>query len=147
VYRQKRAERKVELSGRPNRMNALLARQKRLLFAPPFRQGSFLKFLARSLGLVLVAAGFVGLVIDGTRSIVNNSISFASLAGMINALVPGGISGLQEKVIAQIHPLLWDPVLLHVVQLPASVTAFFLGAFLLWLGQKPLEPIGYLAGR
>jgi hypothetical protein len=106
-----------------------------------------LKFLARSLGLILVAAGFVGLVIDGTRSIVNNSLSFASVASMIDALVSGGISGLQEKVTSQVHPLLWDPVLVHLVQLPASVTGFFLGAFLLWLGQKPLEPIGYLAGR
>lgn len=106
-----------------------------------------MKFLARSLGLLLVAAGFVGLVIDGTRSIVNNAISFASLAGVINALVPGGVSGLQARVTAQLHPWLWDSLLVHVVQLPASVTAFLVGAFLLWLGQKPLEPIGYLAGR
>jgi hypothetical protein len=97
--------------------------------------------------LVLVAAGFVGLVIDGTRSIVNNSLSFTSLAGMINALVSGGIPALQERVTAHVHPLLWDPVLVQLVQLPASVTAFLLGAFLLWLGQKPLEQIGYLAGR
>ncbi|WP_210497411.1 PetM family of cytochrome b6f complex subunit 7 [Microvirga antarctica] len=106
-----------------------------------------MKFLARSLGLLLVAAGFVGLVIDGTRSIVNNAISFTSVAGMINSVFPAGVTGLQAKVTAQLHPVVWDPVLVHLVQLPASVTAFFIGAFLLWLGQKPLEPIGYLAGR
>ena len=118
-----------------------------LTSAPPAKQGAFLKFLARSLGLILVAAGFVGLVIDGTRSIVNNSISFASVASMINSFAHGGVAGLQDKVTAQVHPLLWDPVLMSLIQLPASVTAFFLGALLLWLGQKPLEPIGYLAGR
>lgn len=74
-----------------------------------------MKFLARSLGLILVAAGFVGLVIDGTRSIVNNSISFASVASMIDLFAHGGVAGLQDKVTAQVHPLLWDPVLMSLI--------------------------------
>ena len=45
------------------------------------------------------------------------------------------------------YPWLWDPIATYVLQLPASVTGFIIGAFLLWLGKKPLEPIGYLAGR
>ncbi|MBF9233822.1 PetM family of cytochrome b6f complex subunit 7 [Microvirga alba] len=106
-----------------------------------------MKFLARSLGLLLVAAGFIGLVIDGTRSIVNNDISFVSLNGLVNAVFPDGVPGLQARVAQRSIPWLWDPVLVHVLQFPASVTGFVLGALLLWLGQKPLEPIGYLAGR
>lgn len=106
-----------------------------------------MKFLARSLGLILVAAGFVGLVIDGTRSIVNNALSFTSVAGIIDVLVPGGTATLQAKVVSRAHAALWDPVITSVIQLPASVTAFLLGAFLIWLGQKAAEPIGYLAGR
>jgi hypothetical protein len=106
-----------------------------------------LKFLARSLGLILVAAGFVGLVIDGTRSIVNNSLSFVTVEGTIDALFPGGMAGLQERVAARVPGALLDPIFNNLIHLPASVTAFFLGAFLLWLGQKPIEPIGYLAGR
>jgi hypothetical protein len=31
--------------------------------------------------------------------------------------------------------------------LPASIVGFLLGAALLWLGQKPPEPIGYRAER
>ena len=72
-------------------------RQNRLTSPPPWAWGGYLKFLARSLGLILVAAGFVGLVIDGTRSIVNNTISFVTLEGTINALVPGGMAGLQQR--------------------------------------------------
>ncbi|MGO4572580.1 PetM family of cytochrome b6f complex subunit 7 [Microvirga sp. 2TAF3] len=106
-----------------------------------------MKFLARSLGLLLVAAGFVGLVIDGTRSIVNNVISFTPLDGLINMLVPGGVPNLQMRVAQRFYPWLWDSFFAPFLQLPASVTGFLVGAFLLWLGQKSIEPIGYLAGR
>ena len=106
-----------------------------------------MKFLARSLGLLLVAAGFIGLVIDGTRSIVNHAISFAPLGGVVNFLVPGGISGLQARVAVPSYPWLWDPIVTNLLQVPASLAGFLLGALLLWLGQKPLEPIGYMPSR
>lgn len=106
-----------------------------------------MKFLARSLGLLLVAAGFVGLVIDGTRSIVNNMISFTSVGGLTNFLVSGGVTDLQARVNQRLDPWFWDTFLVHLLQLPASITGFFIGAFFLWAGQKSMEPIGYLAGR
>jgi hypothetical protein len=106
-----------------------------------------LKFLARSLGLLLVAAGFVGLVIDGTRSIVNDVISFMPINGVITTFFPGGVTGLEARMAQRSYPWLWDPLMLNLLQLPASVTGFLVGALLLWLGQKSMEPIGYLAGR
>ena len=106
-----------------------------------------MKFLARSLGLLLVAAGFIGLVIDGTRSIVNHKVSFTSISSAAGTLFPGGQAGFEGQVAARTYPWLWDPFVSQLLQLPASVTAFLLGALLLWLGQKPLEPIGYFAGR
>ncbi|WP_445502178.1 PetM family of cytochrome b6f complex subunit 7 [Microvirga sp. G4-2] len=106
-----------------------------------------MKFLARSLGLLLVAAGFIGLVIDGTRSIVNHDISFVSLSSAAGTLFPGGATGFEGQIAARTYPWLWDPFVSHFLQLPASLTGFLVGALLLWVGQKPLEPIGYLAGR
>ena len=67
-----------------------------LIFAASVVAGCFLKFLARSLGLILVAAGFVGLVIDGTRSIVNNSLSFVTLEADDQRSRPGGTAALQS---------------------------------------------------
>ncbi|WP_243375040.1 PetM family of cytochrome b6f complex subunit 7 [Microvirga solisilvae] len=106
-----------------------------------------MKFLARSLGLLLVAIGFVGLVIDGTRSIVNHTVSFASISGAAGTLFPGGPTGFEGQVAARTYPWLWDPIVSNLLQLPASLTAFLVGALLIWIGQKPLEPVGYLAGR
>jgi hypothetical protein len=106
-----------------------------------------LKFLARSLGLLLIAAGFVGLVIDGTRSIVNNAVSFAPLGKVAGIIFPGSTAGLEGGMMQRAYPWLWEPIATYGLQLPASVTGFIIGALLLWLGQKPLEPIGYLAER
>jgi hypothetical protein len=105
------------------------------------------KFLARSVGLLLVAAGFIGLVIDGTRSIVNNAVSFAPLGGVVNVFFPGGVSGLEARVAVPSYPWLWDPVFTNLLQVPASLAGFVIGALLLWMGQKSLEPIGYMANR
>ncbi|MGO4386710.1 PetM family of cytochrome b6f complex subunit 7 [Microvirga sp. 2YAF29] len=106
-----------------------------------------MKFVARTLGLLLVAAGFVGLVIDGTRSMVNQSVSFVSIEGAAGTLFPGAVKGLEGQLAGQTYSWLWDPFMVQLLQLPASVTGFLIGALLLWLGQKPLEPIGYVFDR
>lgn len=105
------------------------------------------RFLARVIGLVLVAAGFVGLVIDGTKSIANSKVMFTPLGELAFALFPKHFPLIEPAVTRHIHPVLWDPLLLNLFLLPASLIGFVIGAFLLWLGQKPAEPIGYAVGR
>ncbi len=104
------------------------------------------RFLLRALGLLLVAAGFVGLVIDATRSIANGVVSFTPLGELAFTLFPRTFPTLEPAVTRHVHPYLWDPILLNLFLMPASVLGFVLGALLLWLGQKPAEPIGYPAG-
>jgi hypothetical protein len=106
-----------------------------------------LKFLVRSLGLLLVAAGFVGLVIDGTRSMVNQSVSFVPIEGVVGILFPSAVKGLEGQFSRQSYSWLWDPWIVQLLQLHASVTGFLIGALLLWLGQKPTEPVGYVFDR
>ncbi|HEX8665584.1 MAG TPA: hypothetical protein VF744_16320 [Beijerinckiaceae bacterium] len=105
------------------------------------------RFLARFAGLLLIAAGFVGLVVDGTRSIANGGLSFTPLGEVAFRLFPKSFPLIEPAVTRHVHPWLWDPILLNVFLLPASVLGFLLGALLIWLGQKREEPIGYLAGR
>jgi hypothetical protein len=106
-----------------------------------------LRFLARVLGLVLVAAGFVGLVVDATRSVANGTVTFTPLGEFAFAVFPRTFPLIEPAVTRHVHPWLWDPVLLNFFLLPASIVGFLLGAALLWLGQKPPEPIGYRAER
>ena len=105
------------------------------------------RFLLRSIGLALVAAGFVALVIDGTRSIANNAVSFTPLGEVAFAVFKERYLLLQPAIERHVHPLLWDPVVLNLTLAPASLVALVLGAVLLWLGRRPKEPIGYLTRR
>jgi hypothetical protein len=101
------------------------------------------KFIARVLGLLLVALGFVGFVIDGTRSIANGALMFTPLGEVAYRVLGERYLLLQPAIERHIHPLLWDPVVLKLTLLPGSVVAFLLGIVLLWLGQKRSEPIGF----
>ena len=104
-----------------------------------------LRFIARAVGLLLVAAGFVGLVVDATRSIANSRTSFTSMGDLAQTLFPRSFPLLEPAVAGQVHPFLWDPILLNVLLLPAAVLGFAIGALLMWLGQRPTDPIGYPA--
>jgi hypothetical protein len=106
-----------------------------------------LRFIARALGLILIAAGFVGIVIDGTRSIANGAVMFTPLGEVAFRVFGERYLLLQPAIERHIHPLLWDPVILNLTLLPGSVVAFLLGIVLLWLGQKRPEPIGFATGR
>lgn len=102
-----------------------------------------MRFVVRVLGLLLLAAGFVGLVIDGTKSIANSQVEFTPLGELAFLVFPRQFPILEPAITRHVHPFLWDPILLNFFLLPASVIGFALGALLLWLGQKPPEPIGY----
>ena len=104
------------------------------------------RFLARLIGLVLVAAGFVGIVIDGTRSVANGVLSFTPLGELAYELFPTRFPLIEPALTRHLHPYLWDPILLNFFLLPASVLGVVLGLVLLWLGQRPVEAIGYAAG-
>jgi hypothetical protein len=106
-----------------------------------------IRFLARTLGLLLLAAGFVGFVVDATRSFANGRVALMPLGELAFTVFPAQFPLIEPAVTRHVHPWLWDPVLLNLFLLPASVVGFVLGAILLWLGQKPPEPIGYQMER
>ncbi len=102
------------------------------------------RFILRLIGFLLIAAGFVGFVVDGARSIAAGEIVYAPLGQILFQLLPGYFPMLEPAVTRHIHPTLWDPVLITILLFPAAAVAFVLGLLLLWLGRKRAEPIGYL---
>lgn len=106
-----------------------------------------LKFLCRAIGLVLLAAGFVGCVVDGTRSIANGVVSLKPLGEVAAAIFKERFLLLQPAVERGPLPFLWDPVLRDVFLVPASLLGIVLGAILLWLGQRRRARIGFETRR
>lgn len=106
-----------------------------------------MRFLLRFVGYLSVAAGFVALVIDGARSIANAGLQFTPVGEVLIAVVQGRYQLIQPAIERNIHPWLWDPVLLTVLRAPAAGAALVLGFMLLWLGRRPDEAIGIVTRR
>ena len=106
-----------------------------------------MRVLLRLVGYLLVAAGFVALVIDGARSIANSALRFTALSDTLIAVLHERYALIQPAVERNIHPLLWDPLLLSLMRAPVALVALVLGFALLWLGQPPQRQIGIVTRR
>lgn len=106
-----------------------------------------MRFLLRLVGYLLIAAGFVSLVIDGARSIANAELELTALAETFATLLGERHLQIQPAIERNIHPLLWDPVMLGLMRAPTALVALLLGFLLLRLGARPDAPIGIVTRR
>ncbi|ACL56147.1 hypothetical protein [Methylobacterium nodulans] len=102
-----------------------------------------IRFLARVLGLLFLAAGFVGCVYDGARSIANNTLLVTSVSDVALALLRDRAASLQAAAEGS-QPALWKLLGLPLTLSPAAPIALGIGLLLLWLGQPPRPGIGTL---
>jgi hypothetical protein len=101
-----------------------------------------IRFILRSLGLWILAGGFVFFVYDGTKSIAGDRFFFTKLIDVWNAVNATSLSSLQPAI-ERHAPWLWDPVVLSVLTAPAWLVFAILGAILMLLGRKKKPLIGY----
>lgn len=106
-----------------------------------------MRFLLRLIGYLSVAAGFVALVIDGARSIANAGLRFTPLSEVLTAVIHERYQAIQPAIERNLHPWLWDPLLLTLLRAPMAAVALLLGFALLWLGRRPQEAIGIVTRR
>ena len=109
--------------------------------------GEGLRFLVRMLGYLLVAGGFVVLLTDGARSIANSVLRFTPLVETLTTLVGERFRLLQPAIERNLHPMLWDPILVNVLHVPTAAAGLLLGLLLLWLGGAPKPVIGIVTRR
>jgi len=102
-----------------------------------------IRFLLRFLGLWILAAAFVGLVVDGTKSIAGNAIFFTKLGKTWSDLSPGTLLLLQPAVERHVAQWLWNPVIQTVLEQPTWLVLGILGSFLILVGRKKKPLIGY----
>jgi hypothetical protein len=101
-----------------------------------------IRFLLRAAALLLLAAAFVALVLDGARSIAASGLALLDAGTLAKTLAPQMLAQLQPAA-ERLWPALWDPVLVTALKGPAFVYLALLGALLLWLTQRPKPKIGY----
>ena len=97
------------------------------------------RFLLRVGGLIALAAGFVALVIDGTRSIAAGAVLLTPFGELLTTKLPV----IQQVIGHNLHPLLWDPVATSLLRLPIWLVFAITGLLLLRMARRRAPGIGY----
>ncbi len=85
--------------------------------------------------LVLALAGFA-LVQDAIGYFASGRFSFAPLGQFWYSLHPFSLNLVQAVVERRIHPFLWDPILISILQLPAFAAIAIVGLVFAWMFRK-----------
>jgi hypothetical protein len=101
-----------------------------------------IRLLFRFLGVLLLAAAFAALIIDGTKSIAANAVLYTPTADTAAQIFPEKFKLLQPTLV-QLQPLLWDPVMTSILRLPIWIIIAVAGIICLLLGRKPRPKIGF----
>src|SRR5450432_364583 len=102
-----------------------------------------IRFLLRTLGLLFLAAAFVFVVYDGTKSIAANALVYTKVSEVWTLLHAASLQQLQPFIEKNATPWLWDPVAVTVLNAPALVALGIVGAILVILGRRKKPLIGY----
>lgn len=102
-----------------------------------------LRLLIRFIGLLALAGGFIGCIVDGTRSLAGDGLYVTTLAQGLQAANRAAYAGLQAFAQAHFPAFVWDPVLVHLMLVPLSVALGGLGGLFILMSHEPRPGIGY----
>ena len=106
-----------------------------------------IRFLFRFLGLICLAAAFILVVYDGTKSIAANKLYFMSVHALWLLVNPASLQGFMQDMKPLIAPyaggMLWDPGVLTILAAPAWSLLGVFGILFLLLGRRKKPLIGY----
>lgn len=97
-------------------------------------------FIARFIGLWMIAGALVALVIDGTKTIAASTLTVTPLGQSWYAISTSTLmsaqSFVQGTVESYIGHWLWDPLIVWLLLLPTWLLLGLLGAWLVYVGRK-----------
>lgn len=102
-----------------------------------------IRFLFRFLGLICLAAAFILVIYDGTKSIAGNHLFLTTVRALWELFNAGGLARLKPMIEPYAGGLLWDPVMVSILAAPAWGLLGLLGILLLIVGRKKKPLIGY----
>ncbi len=102
-----------------------------------------IRFVFRFLGLWVLAAGFVALVRDGTKSIAGNAVFVTRLADDWTNIQAGSLESLRALIEGRAGAAAWDPIATYLLGAPTWLVFGVVGSILILLGRKKKPLIGY----
>jgi hypothetical protein len=101
-----------------------------------------IRFLLRFLGLWILAAGFIFLVYDGTKSIASSAVFMTRVKDVWGSIHQTSMLALQPAL-EGIARILWDPAMTTFLDAPIALVLVIVGIVFLLLGRKKRPLIGY----
>src|SRR5437868_5552237 len=101
-----------------------------------------IRFAFRFAGIWILAAGFVALVRDGTKSSAGNAISVTILGDDWNTIHPGSLESLKATIEGK-APWLWEFASLYLLGAPSWLVLGIIGSLFILVGRKKKPLIGY----
>ena len=106
-----------------------------------------IRFLFRFFGLICLAAAFILVVYDGTKSIAANKLYFTSVQALWQLINAASLQAFIRDTKPLITPyaggMLWDPGVLGVLAAPSWSLLGVFGILFLLLGRRRKPLIGY----
>lgn len=106
-----------------------------------------IRFPFRLAGFLLIAAGFIALVIDGTRSIAGQRLMMTAVSDTWRAIHLDSLGQVQKALEGAGSAWLWDPVAVTLISLPTAAVGLVLGALLMLAGRRREPQIGVIGRR
>jgi hypothetical protein len=102
-----------------------------------------IRFLFRFIGVLCLAAAFILVIYDGTKSIAGNSLYLTSVRALWDLINAGSLAQLKPQIQSYANGLLWDPVMLALLAAPSWSVLGILGIIFVLVGRKKKPLIGY----
>lgn len=102
-----------------------------------------IRFLFRFIGLLCLAAAFILVVYDGTKSMAANRVYFTSVQTLWELINAGSLAKVQPLVSPYAGGVLWDPAMLTILAAPSWSLLGLFGILLIMLGRRKKPLIGY----
>ena len=102
------------------------------------RPGSIEMLFLRILGVCSLLTAMVALTIDGTKSLASGEGQWIAtpLGEHWFNLHASSLNAVQAGIERNVHPLLWDPVIISLLQVPSWIVFGVLGLALYWYGRR-----------
>src|SRR5476649_1770531 len=102
-----------------------------------------IRFLFRFIGLICLAAAFILLIYDGTKSIAGNRFFLTSLRTLWELINAGRLQKLKPLIEPYAGGFLWDPVMVGILAEPSWSLQGGFGILVLMMGRRKKPLICY----
>jgi hypothetical protein len=102
-----------------------------------------IRFLLRFIGLVALAAAFILVIYDGTKSIAANGLSITSVRAVWELVNAASLAKVEPLIKPYAGGLLWDPLMTGILLAPSWAVFGIIGILFILLGRRKRPLIGY----